>query len=103
MYGVYGYENEDTGCLAGLGFIGYDVACVSKFFPFYSWTSPIKGTAFSDDGYKALRREQSDDYDDVSGGLIALTVIVWLAVVVLAVVTTMLMMKRMKSGAVSNY
>ena len=103
MYGIYGYENETTGCLTGLGFIGYDVQCVSKFFPFYSWTSPIKGTAFSEDGYKALRREQSDDYDDVSGGLIALTVIVWLSVVILAVVTAMLMMKRMKSGAVSNY
>ena len=103
MYGIYGYEDEETGCLNGLGFIGYDVQCMSKFFPFYSWTSPIEGTKISSEGYKSLRAEQSDDFDDLSGGLIAITIIVWVLVLGLMLYLVIEMMRdRKKSGAVGH-
>lgn len=99
MFGLYGYEDPETGCLNGLGFIGYDVQCMSKFFPFKSWASPIKGNAYTAEGTESILKEQSDDYDDISGGLIAWTILTWVGVLI-AIIALVVMMK--KNGQVSN-
>jgi len=99
MFGIYGYENPETGCLNGLGFIGYDVGCMAKFFPFKSWASPIKGNAYTAEGAQSILKQQSEDYDEISGGLVAWTILTW-AGVLLALIGLVVMMK--KSSQVSN-